>query len=219
MKDKIDRLLDILDNPDRYSDENINQLLEDPEIRDYYETISKTSDIFSETAEIDIDWEWQKFVNKNFRPQPKNIFGRVLYFVTRNAAVIILCAVASFAVVAATIGVHYALSHQNDIQLKNTDTLSVIETAPVTLDDSVREGAPVANDIETTVFKNKSLGEILSSIADYYGADLQFESNTAKELRLFFQWDKTLPIEETVEQLNNFEQFDIEFTDNTIIIK
>ena len=72
---------------------------------------------------------------------------------------------------------------------------------------------------ETIVFKGENLERILADMAEYYGAKFKFNQDAAKSLKLYFEWDQSLPLNEVVEQLNNFEQIDITLTDKVLTVK
>ncbi|MCD8301645.1 MAG: hypothetical protein LUC44_01350, partial [Prevotellaceae bacterium] len=61
---KLERLLEILEHPDRFSEEEIRQALEDPTCREYYKLIAEAREAlaYGEGADalsnIDVDKEW-----------------------------------------------------------------------------------------------------------------------------------------------------------------
>lgn len=56
-------------------------------------------------------------------------------------------------------------------------------------------------------------------MAGYYGVTVKFNQDAAKSLLLYFEWDQSLPLNEVVEQLNNFEQINITLTDKALTVK
>ena len=72
---------------------------------------------------------------------------------------------------------------------------------------------------ETIVFKGESFEKILADIAGYYGATVAFNQASAKSLKLYFEWNQALPLNEVVGQLNNFEQINITLTDKVLTVK
>ena len=219
MKDNIDRLLDALEHPEKYSDAEVEQLLADPEAREVYDILRKTADISAPVPEINIDDEWRRFEAKQPRRRPL-IFRWLSFVASRNAAAVVIALVGTLAVVAATIGVtHYFIADTEPAQTeqtgpqKRTDIASA-DVAPTDTIPSERTRLP-----ETTVFKGENLERILADIAGYYGATVKFNQDAAKFLKLYFEWDQSLPLNEVVEQLNNFEQIDITLTDKVLTVK
>lgn len=219
MKDNIDRLLDALEHPEKYSDDEVEQLLTDPETREVYDILRKTADISVPVSEINIDDEWRRFEAK--QPKRRPLILRWLSFVaSRNAAAVVIALVGTLAVVAATIGVtHYFIADKELAQTEQTEPQkrTNIANANVAPTDTIpSETTPLP---ETIVFKGENLERILADIAGYYGATVKFNQDAAKSLKLYFEWDQSLPLNEVVEQLNNFEQINIILTDKVLTVK
>lgn len=216
MKDKTDRLLEMLDNPGRYTDEDLEALLRDREMMELYNTISKTADVLTETPEADTDVEWQKFARSHFRAKRLNILRLISGFVSRNVAAVVLCIVASLVVVATTVGIRYTVDKGPEIDEPETIAIKGAESDQV--NDMVYNDGLQTEATETIVFKNRTLENIISEIAQYYGATAIFKSSGSKKLRLYFQWDQALPLKDVIEQLNSFESINVKLSDNEIII-
>lgn len=219
MKDNIDRLLDALEHPENYSDAEVEQILTDPEAREVYDILRKTADASAPVSEINLDEEWRHFEAK--QPKRRPVILRWLSFMaSRNAAAVIIALVGTIAVVAATIGVtHYFNANKEMAQTEQAEQqkqTAIADSKVAPTDTIPTETTPLP---ETIVFKGENLGKILADMAGYYGATVQFNQDAAKSLLLYFEWDQSLPLNEVVEQLNNFEQIDITFTDKVLTVK
>lgn len=223
MKDRTDRMFEAIENPDRFSDDEIQEMLDEPGMQELYKQICKTADALTTTEEPDIDREWEQFVNRQRKSVAQGLLYSLRVFFNHNAAAVLICTVASLAVVAATLGVSYSLSHT----AVNEEAMAAgIESATV---KSRQEAAPSKNTVQvdestpeelrTVVFKDESFGEMISVIADFYGVSAVYKNEKPKELRMYFQWDQSLPLSEIVEQLNNFEQIRISISNKTITIE
>lgn len=219
MKDNIDRLLDALEHPEKYSDAEVEQLLADPEAREVYDILRKTADVSAPVPKINIDDEWRRFETKQPKRRPL-IFRWLSFVASRNAAAVVIALVGTLAVVAATIGVtHYFIADNELAQTEQTEPQkrTNIANANVAPTDTIpSETAPLP---ETIVFKGENLERILADIAEYYGATVKFNQDAAKSLKLYFEWNQSLPLNEVVEQLNNFEQINITLTDKVLTVK
>ncbi len=219
MKDNIDRLLDALEHPENYSDAEVEQLLTDPEAREIYDMLHKAADVSSPVPEINLDEEWRRFEAKQPKRSPL-IFRWLSFVASRNAAAVVIALVGTLAVVAATIGVtHYFIADKELAQTEQTEPRKQtdIANANVAPTDTIpSETTPLP---ETIVFKGENLERILADIAEYYGATVKFNQDAAKFLKLYFEWDQSLPLNEVVEQLNNFEQINIILTDKVLTVK
>lgn len=219
MKDNIDRLLDALEHPENYSDAEVEQILADPEAREVYDILRKTADASAPVSEINLDEEWRRFEAK--QPKRRPVILRWLSFMaSRNAAAVIIALVGTLAVVAATIGVtHYFNSNKEMAQTEQTEPqkqTAIADSKVAPTDTLTNEEAPMP---ETIVFKGENLERILADMAGYYGVTVKFNQDAAKSLLLYFEWDQSLPLNEIVEQLNNFEQIDITLTDKALTVK
>lgn len=214
--DKIDRLLDAIEHPDRYSEKEIDVLLSDPEVREVYNLLDKTKATLTPISTPDIDAEWGRFSNSHTAKQLRTY--RIFNLFSRNIAASIAIGIASLAAVAAVVGVsvHYALNKNTDNQIAevalptkenvaSSDTISVVEEVPTVTP-------------ETIVFDNEPLETIINCIADYYGCKVEFSTDSSKSLRLYFRWNQARPLDEVVESLNNFEQINLTVKDKTIKI-
>ena len=219
MKDNIDRLLDALEHPENYNDTEIEQLLTDSDAREVYEMLRKTADISAPVPEINIDEEWRCFEAK--QPKRRPVILRWLSFMaSRNAAAVVTALVGTLAVVAATIGVtHYFNANKEMAQTEQTEPqkqTAIADSKVAPTDTIPAETTPLP---ETIVFKGENLERILADMAGYYGVTVKFNQDAAKSLLLYFEWDQSLPLNEVVEQLNNFEQINITLTDKALTVK
>lgn len=218
MKDNIDRLLEAIEYPDRFSDEEIREMFDNDEARTLYNLMNKTADAMTETNEPDIDSEWKCFVRNQSKSalSMRRIVNPMRVFFNRNAAAILVCVVASLAVVAATIGVTHTLEHPG-----KADEPSAAVVAPDRTEqkDTATVSAAMQTEPQTVIFKDEPFIAMIRTIADYYGATVNSENEKYEDLHLYFQWDQALPLCEIVDQLNNFEQINIKLTDNAITIE
>lgn len=219
MKDNIDRLLDALEHPENYSDAEVEQLLTDTEAREVYDILRETADASAPVSEINLDEEWRRFEAK--QPKRRPVILRWLSFMaSRNAAAVIIALVGTLAVVAATIGVtHYFNANKEMAQTEQAEQqkqTAIADSKVAPTDTIPTETTPLP---ETIVFKGENLGKILADMAGYYGVTVKFNQDAVKSLQLYFEWDQSLPLNEVVEQLNNFEQINITLTDKALTVK
>lgn len=219
MKDNIDRLLDALEHPENYSDAEVEQLLTDPDTREVYDMLHKVADASAPVSEINLDEEWRRFEAKQPKRSPV-ILRWLSSMASRNAAAVVIALVGTLAVVAATIGVtRYFNANKEMAQTEKSEPqkqTAIADSKVAPTDTIPTETTPLP---ETIVFKGENLEKILADIAGYYGVTVKFNQDAAKSLQLYFEWDQSLPLNEVVEQLNNFEQIDITLTDKALTVK
>lgn len=219
MKDNIDRLLDALEHPENYSDADVEQLLTDPEARNVYDMLQKTADASASVPKINLDEEWRCFEAKQPKRRPL-IFRWLSFMTSRNAAAVVIALVGTLAVVAATIGVPHYFNANKEMakteQIEHQKQTAIADSKVAPTDTIPAETTPLP---ETIVFKGENLEKILADMAGYYGVTVKFNQDAAKYLKLYFEWDHSLPLNEVVEQLNNFEQINITLTDKVLTVK
>lgn len=220
MKDNVDRLLEAIEQPEQLSDEELEHLLEDSETRNLYHLMCKTADALSDTEAPDIDAEWQKLANDLSGPKVRRrwIFPPLP---GRNAAAVIIGVIASLTVVAASVGIKYSLGRPKNPLSESRDAQHPTE---VITDNVVKKDTVPTIDIAgqcagTIVFKGETLDSILSAIGKYYDVSVTFKNSSKKELHLYFQWDRSLPLSDIVEQINSFEQINMKLTNNDLAIE
>lgn len=220
MDDKLLKLLQALDTPGYLSDDQINVLLEDEEAREMYSLISKTADASATASEPDIDKEWERFSTRNLKPRRPPFRLSISNFLRRNAAAAVVAVGATIAV-AATVGITYTLTQREvteekaePTQMNQKGTTAYTEYNELEKNPESQE-APASN---VSVFKNETLDTIVESLARYYNLSVAWKREDAKDLRLFFEWDKNLPVNEVVMQLNSFNRINIEVSRDTLIV-
>ncbi len=219
MKCNIDSLLNAMEHPENYSDAEVEQMLTDSEAREIYEMLRKTADASVPVPKIDLDEEWERFEAKQ-RGRSPVVLRWLPFMVSRNAAAVVPALVGTLAVVAATIGVTHYFDAKKEItqteQSVQLEQSAITNTKVAPTDTILAEGVPLS---ETIVFKGENLERILADIAGYYGATVKLNRDTAKSLKLYFEWNQSLPLSEVVEQLNNFEQINITLVNKVLIVK
>lgn len=213
--DKLERLLDATAHPERYSKSEIDALLSDPEVKEVFDLLDKTKSSLTPIETPDVDAEWKTFERKHRNSTVASRFKIVNLF-SRNVAAGIAIAIASFAAVAAVVGVsvNYFSGTKDVTEPTESQAVAVevmAEPDTIAVLEDIAEIAP-----QTIVFDNEPLDSIISKITAYYGYKLIFDTDKSRELRLYFRWNQALPIEEVVESLNNFEQLRLTIDGNTI---
>ena len=217
--DNIDRLLDSIEHPDRYSEEEIEYLFADSEVKDVFDMLDKTKSALAPIQNPDVEAEWVAF--KNAHPAGQRNRFRIRNLLTRNIAASIAIGIAALAAVGAVVGVSINYIHDRE---SDAPASSAIEEAnrnvvphPTT---AVTENKVTTTGTtpETITFENEPLETIATRIADYYGYTVTFSSEAPKSLRLYFRWNRTQTLDEVVESLNTFEQINISVQDKVIKI-
>ena len=63
--EKIERLLDMIEHPEHYTEEEMQKILADKETREYYDLIIKADDAYTKRHDIDVDKALKEFETKH----------------------------------------------------------------------------------------------------------------------------------------------------------
>ena len=224
--DKFEKILDIIDHQEKYSDEEIREILQDEECRKLYQTMMEVdSALESPSPIINVDEEWEKFSQEHQLQEEA----------TQNAAQEaashpitswrkLAASIAGFVLIS---GIAFAAIHTY-IKRSQEPTQVTADTHPeviksdsekqVAAKDSLAHPKPEKPAIHKT-FENVAFEQMISEIASYYDLQVKFENNEDKTLRLYYEWDSHLSIENIVKELNQFENVNIELQQNELIVK
>ena len=238
--DKFEKILDIIDHQEKYSDEEIREILQDEECRKLYQTMMEvdsallqqslntqssishspdyalSSDSSLGNSSSNIDKEWEKFSQKH---QLQEEATHPITSWRKLAA-----SIAGFVLIS---GIAFAAIHTY-IKRNLEPTQVTADTHPEAIkSDSVKQVAgkdslahpkPEKPAIHKT-FENVAFEQMISEIASYYDLQVKFENNEDKSLRLYYEWDSHSDIESIVKELNQFESVNIELQQNELIVK
>ena len=210
--DKFELVLDIIEHPEKYSPEQLAEIMSEPETREIYNLLCKTESSAKANNTPDIDAEWAKFSEKH-DVSPRRSF---LWLGNRAASIAAIIGT-SIVAVAAGIAVTVAVTDHKSgpIAEEAKATASVGSATPDTL--TVRNDT-VNIRLTPVMFENEPLENIMKEIAEVYGAEVKFNNKDVASLHLYYKLDPSLPLDEVVEQLNTFEQINISQKGNILNI-
>ena len=223
--DKFEKILDIIDHQEKYSDEEIREILQDEECRKLYQTMVEVdSALESPSPIINVDEEWEKFSQEHQLQEKAThpIVQKESHPITswRKLA----ASIAGFVLIS---GIAFAAIHTY-IKRSQETTQVTADTHPeviksdsakqVAAKDSLTHPKPEKPAIHKT-FENAAFEQMISEIASYYDLQVKFENNEDKTLRLYYEWNSHSSIENIVKELNQFENVNIELQQNELIVK
>ena len=218
-EEKIKRLLDALEHPEHYTDEELREI-----IRGAQPLAQLKRALMEERAEdqdIDVEGAWKAFSQAHPADSHPLVRHRLPRWL-RVAAVFLGCVfLAGVAFAAMTrlgwISSPFAAENQEVAQRAPVAVASRDKTSTA---DSVapkqkeEKPAPVVK-----VFDNATLSDILSAMAQYYGMKVVFRSESAKTIRLHFEWDQAKSIDANIAILNGFQQITITRSGETLNVE
>ncbi len=214
--DKFEKILDIIDHQEKYSDEEIHEILQDEECRKLYQTMVEVdSALESPSPIINVDEEWGKFSQKH---QLQEVSHPITSWRKLAASIAVFVLISGIAFAA----IHTYIKRSQETTQVTADTHPEViksdSAKQVAATDSLTHPKPEKPAIHKT-FENVAFEQMISEIASYYDLQVKFENNEDKTLRLYYEWNSHSSIENIVKELNQFENVNIELQQNELIVK
>ena len=204
-------LFDMQEHPEKYTDEQMEHLLTDEEVKVFLRDLAmaRMAGKKATPKKVDVDKAWKEFSNGSYRNRMKiaaSIVG--IIFLSGVALAAVQNGWLNFSTSDKVVD-NKAMTEQ--IVPSNTlanDSLKAITTEPK---DSL--------DMKPVVFDDAELGTVLMQMADFYHVKVEYMNVNTQHVRLFFNWNKTKTLEQNLELLNAFDRIQIEYADGTLIVK
>ncbi|MGN1252092.1 MAG: DUF4974 domain-containing protein [Muribaculaceae bacterium] len=210
--DKYDLVLDIIVHPDKYSSEQLAEIMSEPETREIYNLLCKTESAIKDSEEPDVSSEWEKFSDSRL-VRSRRVFS---WFGNRAASI---AAIVGSSIVAVAAGIAVTVSvidHKSEPFAENT---AVAPSAVAISTDTIATKCDTVNVYMTPVmFENEPLEKIMNEVAKIYRVEVKFKDENVASLHLYYKLDPSLTLNDVIEQLNTFEQINIRRNGNTLII-
>lgn len=210
--DKYELVLAIIEHPERYTEEQLAEILSDSECREIYNLLCKTDSAVEAHKEVDVEAEWERFAARHGQRR------RLRWFSSRAASI---AAIVGTSIVALASGIAVTVKmiepasepeqQPEPAPVAAAQVVPAAESVTVPADTIVEFSGPV-------MFEDETLESIMHHVALVYGVEVKFNNDDAAALHLYYRLDPTLSLDEVVAQLNTFEQISIYREDNTLII-
>jgi hypothetical protein len=204
-------LFDMQEHPEKYTDEQMEHLLADEEVKRFLRDLAmaRMAGKKATPMKVDVDKAWKEFSNGSYRNRMKiaaSIVG--IIFLSGVALAAVQNGWLNFSTSDKVVD-NKAMAEQ--IVPSNTlanDSLKAMTVEPT---DSL--------DMKPVVFDNAELGTILMQMADFYQVKVEYMNANTQHVRLFFNWNKTKTLEQNMELLNAFDRIQIEYVEGILIVK
>ena len=218
-------LFDMQEHPEKYTDEQMEHLLADEEVKEFLRDLAmaRMAGKKATPKKVDVDKAWKEFAethNKDLSTDKKeanSTYRNRMKIAASIVGIIFLSGVALAAVqngwfkfsTSDKVVEEKAATEQtaNSKQLAN-DSLKAMTVEPT---DSL--------DMKPVVFDNAELGTVLMQMADFYNVKVEYMNANTQHVRLFFNWNKTKTLEQNMELLNAFDRIQIEYVEGILIVK
>ena len=243
---RIEWLLELQEHPEQLTDEQLQQILADDEMRQLVQQLGFAKRAFKHDAlkndTPDVEGEWEKFAASHseeleildegeYKPRLR------AYLAPRKiAASFIGVLLASGIAFAAIQVVRYISTPKPQQPTTEQTTIEPVTSLPTdTLwfrQDSKSQSTiePVTSlpadtvkadtiPVEPYIFNNVPLDSMLTAIAVAHNMQVEFENEAARELRFHFVWKREDSLDRVVEKLNTFEAVNIGMEDKTLVVR
>jgi len=202
--DRIERLLQLMDQPENFTEAEARELLADEDNRDLYRLLADVSRAYDTPAPADTEQALAQFEASQSVPAAR--LWRKL-----AAAVVGLLVVSGLAFAAISMG-----GRQGSRELAQAETPAVSSPAA----DTAREVSPLqAAPAPVRVFDDVALSDLLSELAAHYRLSVVYAPAARRNLRLHFSWDRQAPVETVVAALNHFEKVQLKLNHDTLTVE
>ena len=208
--ENIRQLLEMLDNPDAYTEQEILDIINrDEDTRETYRLMvaaKRSSRQRQAEKPIDVDAAWQK-LNQKVHPK-QHSFG----WMKIAASFIGVLLVSGIAFAAIQI-VRYAQQNTPKTEeVINTPKSTNITPTDTLTTDTITVPQPI-------IYDNIPLEKMLPEIAAHYDAKVTFVNDETRQLRFRFVWNPQKGIDQVVSDLNQFERLTVTLKDNQITVE
>ena len=208
-EENIRQLLEMLDNPDAYTEQEIHDIINrDEDTRETYRLMveaKRSSRHRHNKINVDVDAAWQRF-NKKLQSKQHD-FGWMKI-------------AASFIGILLVSGIAFAAIHIVRQYLK-TETPKTEVTESVTSPNATAPVDTLAGDtttVQPVIYDNTPLEKMLPEIAAHYDVKVIFANDEVRGLRFRFVWNPQQGIDQVISDLNQFERLTVTRKDNQITV-
>lgn len=206
-EEKLQMFFDFQEHPERYSEEQIKELLTDDDMKSLIQDAAciKRAMKKQNPQEVDVDAAWEQFAQQNIKPQHNWM---------KIAASIVGVIIISGAAFAA---IHFIRINRTERPVEKpvveqrvvADTTSTVKTK---VEEKTVDMSPV-------VFEDAPLSDILSQMAEFYQVKVVYHNEEAAKIRLYFNWDKNKSLGDCIKILNAFDRINISYSDSTLTVE
>lgn len=249
MQQRIEWLLELQEHPEQLTDEQLQQILADGEMRKLVKQLGfakralKHDELNNDTP--DVEGEWEKFAASHSeeltnaaRAEGKlactmpckeeedesqlEILDEGEYKPRLRAYLAPRKIAASFIGVLLASGIAFAaIQVVRNISMHKPQQPTTEQTTDIDPVTSLPANTVQADSIsfEPYIFDNVPLDSMLTAIATAHGVGVKFENEAARHLRFHFVWKREDSLSRVVEKLNTFEAVNIGMEDKTLVVK
>ncbi len=215
--EKIHQLLEMLDNPDAYTEQEIRDIINhDKDTREAYRLMveaKRSSRHRQDNKPVDVNAAWKRFVeNEEFTTtQPTRQSYSVFRKIAASFIGMLLISGIAFAAIQIVNNIVGGDIKSPTHETRISNPRQEIVTADTLANDTVT--------VQPIIYDNIPLEKMLPEIAAYYDTEVIFANDEVRQLRFRFVWNPQQSIEQVIRDLNQFERLTVTLKDNQITIQ
>ena len=218
-EEKIKRLLDAQEHPEHYTDEELHEIIHDA--RPLAQLKRALAEERADDGDINVEKAWKAFSQshpESSHPHSRHHIPRWLHVAAVFLGCVLLAGVA-FAAMTRLGWIRSPFVAEKPEVAQRASVIAVPRDTTSTADSlapkqETKKPAPVVK-----VFDNATLSDILSAMGQYYGLKVVYRSESAKAIRLHFEWDQAKSIDANIAILNGFQQITITRSGDTLNVE
>ncbi len=205
--EKMGRLLEMLEHPEKFSEKEINDILSDEECRECYDLLSEARRAMtaadSDTPVPDVDEAWKLFHVTRQRDGWRRV----------AVACIAVVLVSGLSFAAVNVVRHFTRAERGE------------QTAPATEMQDISSRASAEDEQTDTVatlpimYQNEELQTIMNDISARYGVNVVYKKHKARTMRLYLQLSPDMSLDDVVRVMNHFENLSVTLSDDELIVR
>ena len=208
------RLLEMLDRPEAYSEEEIRAIIDsDDETREAYHLMVAAKQGYTRRQakqHADVQAAWQRFEREKLKVNPLFTFHSSLQKIAASFIGILFVSGIAFAAI-------HIVRQQQRPEAPKTELTENAATTAVTIPADTLASDTVT--VQPVIYDNIPLEKMLPEIAAHYDATVSFANDEARQLRFRFVWNPQQGIDQVVSDLNQFERLKVTIKDRQITVE
>ena len=246
---RIEWLLELQDHPEQMTDEQMQQILADDEMRQLVKQLGfakrafKHDELVDDTPDVEAEWEKFAASHANELTNAARAEGKLACTMPckeeeddseldaldeEEHKPRFLAFFAPHKIAASFIGVllasgiaFAAIQVVRNISTPKPQQPTTEQTTDIDPVTSLPADTVKADTIpvEPYIFNNVPLDSMLTAIAAAHGVGVEFENEAARQLRFHFVWKREDSLDRVVEKLNTFEAVNIGIEDKTLVVR
>ncbi len=220
-EEKRQMFFDMQEHPDCYTDEQVERLLADEDVKDFFHDMAMVRMAMKKgnPKKVNVDEAWKKFADKQGLKanEASDKTSSNHWKIAASIIGVIFLSGITFAAIHSGIFRFSSSKEANQAKMEHVSSTSNLNNT-----DSIKvctSGKADNLDIKPVVFDNAELGDVVSQLAAFYNVKVEFDNAESQHVRIFFNWDKTKTLEQNLEILNAFERIQITEVNGTLKVE